>query len=45
LKNGHTKSCGCLTRKKSEEKMLNKRFGKLTVVKDSGERDYKQNIL
>jgi YHS domain-containing protein len=25
--------------------MLNKRFGKLTVVKDSGERDYKQNIL
>lgn len=50
LRNGNTKSCGCMTRKNakqhlikmhqknSQETMIGQKFGKLTVIKDTGER-------
>lgn len=37
LKSGHTKSCGCLQRESAID-LSSKRFGKLTVMEDSGDR-------
>ena len=57
LRNGNTKSCGCLSKdkardrliekhqKNAQEKMIGKKFGKLTVLKDSGKRSACGNII
>ena len=57
LRNGNTKSCGCLSREKArerliqkhqlnaQEKMIGKKFGKLTVLSDSGKRSACGNII
>lgn len=37
LKNGHTKSCGC-ERNKNKIDLIGQKFGKLTVIADSGKR-------
>lgn len=42
LKNGHTSSCGCYGKKEAPKKniknLIGQKFGKLTVLKDSGKR-------
>lgn len=45
LLKGHTRSCGCLKIEQQKEKMIGRRYGKLTVLEDSGRRDYKQTII
>ena len=45
MRNGHTKSCGCLKIDKSKENMIGKRFGLLTVIEATDQRDYKQSII
>lgn len=45
LLSGHTKSCGCLKIDKSKENMIGKRFGLLTVIEATNQRDYKQSII
>lgn len=52
LKNGHTKSCGCLKKivasqigKRNKIDLVGKKFGYLTVLKDSGERYNQHNVL
>lgn len=52
LRNGHTTSCGCIHKAHSKKiglarksQLENKTFGKLTVIKDSGERDNKGSII
>ena len=52
LKNGHTKSCGCLKKitakqigKQNKIDLTGKKFGYLTVLKDSGERGNKHSVL
>src|SRR6266581_8992080 len=36
LKGGNVRSCGCLKRTESIKNMLNKQFGRLTVISDAG---------
>lgn len=45
LKNGGTKSCGCLQKEKVVNNLINQQFGRLTVIKDSGKRSSKRNII
>lgn len=52
LKNGHTKSCGCLSKEMIETVGLNNlidlvgnKYGRLTVVKDSGKRKSSKNVI
>lgn len=45
LKNGATKSCGCLHKEKVQNNLIGKTFGKLTVVKDSGQRYEKHRSI
>lgn len=45
LRTGHTKSCGCLQKEKSSTDLTGKKFGYLTVLGDSGERDSHRRIL
>ncbi len=45
LRNGLTQSCGCLQKEKTTSKIIGKKFGELTVLKDSGLRDSKRRIL
>lgn len=57
LRNGNTKSCGCLSKEKARERlierhqknaqenMIGKKFGKLTILKDSGKRNTCGNII
>lgn len=48
LKNGNTKSCGCyrkeITAKRNTKNLIGQKFGELTVIQDSGERQ-NRNIL
>lgn len=44
LKSGATQSCGCLQKQRSTKNLIGKKFGKLTVIEDSGER-YDKNII
>lgn len=45
LLSGHTKSCGCLKVDKSKKNMLGKRFGCLTIIEATQQRDSKQTII
>lgn len=57
LRNGNTKSCGCLSKEKASQRMyakyqqeanqkiIGKKFGKLTVIKDSGLRSPQGHII
>ena len=45
LKNEMTKSCGCLHKKKISTNLINQQFGLLTVIKDTGKRNYNRNII
>ncbi len=49
LKNQTTKSCGCLhrdiTQELSKNDLTGKRFGRLTVIKDSGKRTSNRNVI
>ena len=45
LRSGNTKSCGCLHKKIISNNLIGKKFGHLTVIKDSGLRDSKRAIL
>lgn len=45
LISGLTQSCGCLHKSKISSSLIGQRFGKLTVIKDSGERNSCRNIL
>lgn len=38
LKNNHTQSCGCLQKQKASSNLTGQKFGKLTVIQDSGKR-------
>ena len=49
IRSGHTKSCGCfgldkLTERNKEKSLVGQVFGKLTVLEDSGKRNWK-NII
>ena len=45
LKSGLTQSCGCLHKEKATNSFIGQRFGKLTVLKDSGKRTNKRGII
>lgn len=38
LRNGHTSSCGCMRKVKRRQDLTGKKFGKLTVIRDSGKK-------
>ena len=45
LRSGNVLSCGCLRKEKSTMNLIGKKFGKLTVIKDSGQRSRNRNII
>lgn len=45
LTSGHTKSCGCYKTNVIRKNLVGQRFGKLTVVKATNERDYNREII
>lgn len=45
LRKGSTQSCGCLQKEKSTNSFIGQRFGKLVVLKDSGQRTAKRGII
>lgn len=45
IKSGGTQSCGCLRKKRITNSLINQRFGKLVVLKDSGKRRSNRGII
>lgn len=45
LRYGKTISCGCIRQNQAEEKFINKRFGKLTVIKATSQRSNDGHII
>lgn len=45
LTSGVTQSCGCLHKEKISNSLIGQRFGKLTVIKDTGERASNRGII
>ena len=45
MRNGHTKSCGCLRKAVHTNNLVGKRFGRLVVIKDSGKRRSSRGII
>ena len=45
LISGATQSCGCLHKEKISNNLVNQKFGKLTVIKDSGKRTKNRGII
>lgn len=45
LKQKHTRSCGCLQKQIVSSNLVGQKFGKLTVIKDSGQRTSNRQIL
>ena len=45
LTSGLTQSCGCLHKEKVSHNLIGQKFGKLTVIKDTGKRTNGRNII
>lgn len=45
LTSGHTKSCGCYKTDTNKKNLIGQKFGRLTVLKDSGQRDNERQVM
>lgn len=45
LTSGHTKSCGCYKIDTNKKNLIGQKFGRLTVLKDSGQRDNNCQVM
>ena len=45
IKNGQTKSCGCIKTGNHIKNIIGQQFGLLTVIRDTGKRDNRREVI